>query len=45
LSRADGKLAAVSRTDGKPIVAPPAAAGPVLVVQTSGGALHAFRPE
>jgi outer membrane protein assembly factor BamB len=45
LSRADGKLAAVSRTDGKPIVAPPAAAGPVLVVQTSGGTLHAFRPE
>lgn len=45
LSRADGSLAAVSRTDGKPIVAPPAAAGPVLVVQTSGGTLHAFRAE
>ncbi|HYF58183.1 MAG TPA: outer membrane protein assembly factor BamB [Burkholderiaceae bacterium] len=45
LARADGRLAAVSRTDGAPIVAPPAAAGPVLVVQTARGGLHAFRIE
>jgi outer membrane protein assembly factor BamB len=43
LSRAEGSLAAVSRTDGKPIVAPPAAVGSTLVVQTSGGGLYAFR--
>jgi outer membrane protein assembly factor BamB len=43
LSRADGTLAAVTKTDGKPIVAPPAAVGSTLVVQTSGGTLHAFR--
>lgn len=43
LSRDDGVLAAVSPTDGKPIVAPAAGAGPMLVVQTSGGTLHAFR--
>jgi outer membrane protein assembly factor BamB len=43
LSRADGTLAAVTRTDGKPIVAPPAAVGSTLVVQTAGGTLHAFR--
>jgi outer membrane protein assembly factor BamB len=43
LSRADGALAAVTRTDGKPIVAPPAAVGAMLVVQTSGGGLYAFR--
>jgi outer membrane protein assembly factor BamB len=43
LSRADGALAAVTKTDGKPIVAPPAAVGSTLVVQTSGGTLHAFR--
>jgi outer membrane protein assembly factor BamB len=43
LSRADGRLAAVSRTDGKPIVAAPTASGSTLVVQTSGGSLHAFR--
>lgn len=43
LSRADGTLAAVTKTDGKPIVAPPAAVGSMLVVQTSGGTLHAFR--
>ena len=43
LSRADGTLAAVSRTDGRPIVAPPTAVGSTLVVQTSGGTLHAFR--
>lgn len=45
LSRADGRLAAVSRTDGKPIVAPPSAVGSTLVVQTSGGSVHAFRVE
>lgn len=45
LARDDGALAAVSRTDGTPIVAPPASAGSLLVVQTSGGALHAFRVE
>jgi hypothetical protein len=43
LTRADGRLAAVSRTDGKPIVAAPTASGSTLVVQTSGGSLHAFR--
>ncbi|MEI7446322.1 MAG: outer membrane protein assembly factor BamB, partial [Burkholderiales bacterium] len=43
LSRADGTLQAVTRTDGKPIVAPPTAVGDTLVVQTSGGSLHAFR--
>ena len=43
LSRSDGTLAAVTKTDGKPIVAPPAAVGSTLVVQTSGGTLHAFR--
>ena len=43
LSRSDGALGAVSRTDGTPIVAPPAATGQTLVVQTSGGGLHAFR--
>lgn len=43
LSRTDGTLQAVSRTDGKPIVAPPTAVGDTLVVQTSGGSLHAFR--
>ncbi len=43
LSRTDGTLAAVTRTDGKPIVAPPASVGSTLVVQTSGGTLHAFR--
>jgi outer membrane protein assembly factor BamB len=45
LARGDGALAAISRTDGTPIVAPPAAAGGLLVVQTTGGALHAFRVE
>ena len=45
LARGDGALAAVSRTDGTPIVAPPTAAGALLVVQTTGGALHAFRVE
>jgi outer membrane protein assembly factor BamB len=45
LARGDGSLAAVSRTDGTPIVAPPASAGTTLVAQTSGGALHAFRVE
>jgi len=45
LSRADGRLGAVSRTDGTRIVAPPTAAAGVLVVQTSGGTLHAFRVE
>jgi outer membrane protein assembly factor BamB len=43
LARSDGTLAAVTKTDGKPIVAPPAAVGSTLVVQTSGGTLHAFR--
>ena len=43
LSRTEGSLAAVTRTDGKPIVAPPAAVGAMLVVQTSGGGLYAFR--
>ena len=45
LSRADGSLLAISRTDGKAIVAPAASAGSTLVVQTSGGTLHAFRTE
>jgi outer membrane protein assembly factor BamB len=44
-SRDDGRLAAVSRTDGKRIVAPAAAVGGTLVVQTAGGTLHAFRIE
>ena len=43
LDRADGRLAAVSRTDGRAIVAAPAAVGDTVVVQTEGGALHAFR--
>lgn len=43
LSRSDGTLQAISRTDGRPIVAPPAAVGTTLVVQTSGGSLLAFR--
>ncbi|MFM1991558.1 MAG: hypothetical protein RJA99_4515 [Pseudomonadota bacterium] len=43
LSRTDGSLQAVSRTDGRPVVAPPTAVGDTLVVQTSGGSLHAFR--
>jgi len=43
LGRADGALLRVSTTDGTPIVAPPAAAASQLMVQTSGGALHAFR--
>jgi outer membrane protein assembly factor BamB len=45
LDRADGRLAAVARTDGGAIVAPPAAAGPVLVAQTARGGLFAFRVE
>jgi len=45
LSRDDGTLSAVSTTDGKAIVAPPAGVGSILVVQTSGGTLHAFRVE
>ena len=45
LSRDDGRLSAVSTTDGKAIVAPPTAVGSILVVQTSGGTLHAFRVE
>jgi outer membrane protein assembly factor BamB len=43
LARADGALLRVSTTDGTPIVAPPAAVESLLLVQTSGGALHAFR--
>jgi outer membrane protein assembly factor BamB len=45
LSRDDGTLSAVSTTDGKAIVAPPTAVGSILVVQTSGGTLCAFRVE
>jgi outer membrane protein assembly factor BamB len=45
LSRDDGTLSAVSTTDGKAIVAPPTAVGSILVVQTSGGTLFAFRVE
>jgi outer membrane protein assembly factor BamB len=45
LSRDDGTLSAVRTTDGKAIVAPPTAIGSILVVQTSGGTLHAFRVE
>jgi outer membrane protein assembly factor BamB len=45
LARGDGALAAASRTDGKPVVAPAAAVGSTVVVQTSGGTLHAFRVE
>ena len=45
LSRETGRLAAVSPTDGTAIVASPSVSGQTLVVQTSGGALHAFRVE
>ena len=45
LARASGALAALGRTDGKPIVAPPTAVGSTVVVQTSAGALFAFRVE
>lgn len=45
LARSGGRLEAVSRTDGTPIVASPAAGAGRLLVQTSGGALHAFRVE
>jgi outer membrane protein assembly factor BamB len=45
LSRDDGTLSAVSTTDGKAILAPPTAVGSILVVQTSGGTLCAFRVE
>jgi outer membrane protein assembly factor BamB len=45
LSRDDGTLSAVRGTDGKAVVAPPTAVGSILVVQTSGGTLFAFRVE
>jgi outer membrane protein assembly factor BamB len=45
LSRDDGSLRAINATDGKPIVAPAAAAAGTIVVQTSGGTLVAFRGE
>ena len=43
LGRTDGRLQALSRTDGRPIVAPPVSVGDVLVVQTSGGGVFAFK--
>ncbi|MFZ9407802.1 MAG: outer membrane protein assembly factor BamB [Burkholderiaceae bacterium] len=43
LARTGGALAAVTTTDGKPIVAPPVGVQGTVVVQTTGGALHAWR--
>ena len=43
LTRAEGALGAVTATDGKPIVAPPVGAQGLVVVQTTGGSLHAWR--
>jgi outer membrane protein assembly factor BamB len=43
LSRADGTLGAVLSTDGRPVVAPPIGADGMVIVQTSGGSIHAFR--
>lgn len=43
LTRSEGILGAVTATDGKPIVAPPVGAQGLVVVQTTGGSLHAWR--
>lgn len=43
LTRTEGVLGAVTATDGKPIVAPPVGAQGLVVVQTTGGSLHAWR--
>jgi len=36
-------LGAVTATDGKPIIAPPVGVQGLVVVQTTGGSLHAWR--
>jgi outer membrane protein assembly factor BamB len=43
LARRDGQVLAAHRTDGRPIVAAPAASAGVVVVQTSAGGLYAYR--
>ena len=42
-TRTDGVLGAVTATDGKPIIAPPVGVQGLVVVQTTGGSLHAWR--
>lgn len=43
LTRSEGVLGAVTTTDGKPIVAPPVGVAGLVLVQTTGGSLHAWR--